>query len=66
MATAEIMKVAIQFLSNEMRYEVPRQNLRVSMMRIPSLPRSGFVMRNVRAVPQPEAAPGAAAEAALR
>lgn len=57
--TIEIMKVAVHCLSSEMRYEVPRQNLRVSMMRIPSLPRSGFVMRNVRAVSQPDLAPAA-------
>ncbi|HEX7746520.1 MAG TPA: cytochrome P450 [Micromonosporaceae bacterium] len=45
--TIELMKAALDALTT-MAYDVPDQDLSVSLRRIPTLPRSGFVMSNVR------------------
>lgn len=42
-ATIELMRVAVQCLAHT-DFDVPRQNLRVSLRRFPALPRSGFIM----------------------
>ena len=34
-------------LAREMRYEVPKQDLRVDLRRIPALPASGMILRGV-------------------
>ncbi len=44
----ELTKVALGFLSRSMAYEVPRQNLRLSLSRMPAIPKSGFLIRKVR------------------
>jgi fatty-acid peroxygenase len=57
--TAELLKVATRVLTR-LDYDVPRQDLRVPLTRMPTLPRSGFVMGNVRRTvrrPAPEAVP---------
>lgn len=46
--TVELMKVAVVFLSKSLQYNVPGQNLRIHLSRIPALPSSRFVIRNVR------------------
>jgi fatty-acid peroxygenase len=46
--SAEITKAAIRFLMEDVRYEVPPQDLSLEMTHMPALPRSRFVMRNVR------------------
>ncbi|MEW5853104.1 MAG: cytochrome P450 [Myxococcota bacterium] len=46
----ELTRVCTQLLVRSMRYTVPPQDLRVDLTRIPALPASGFVMRDVRAV----------------
>lgn len=46
--TVEALKVAASFLVNGMTYHVPKQDLRFSLMRMPTLPRSKFVISNVR------------------
>jgi fatty-acid peroxygenase len=46
--TIELMKRAARFLAREIRYEVPPQDLRIRMNRIPAIPESGFVMTGVR------------------
>ncbi|OPJ64145.1 cytochrome P450 [Clostridium oryzae] len=46
--TTEIMKTCVDFLVNSIEFKVPPQNLRYNLARIPSLPKSGFVMSNVR------------------
>lgn len=46
--TIELMKVAAAFMSAGMQYEVPQQDLRISLSRIPAIPNSRFVIRNVR------------------
>ncbi|WP_186578255.1 cytochrome P450 [Aquibacillus kalidii] len=46
--TVEVMKVAIKFLVNKIYFEVPNQDFSFSLDQMPTLPKSGFVMRNVR------------------
>jgi fatty-acid peroxygenase len=43
------MSHAATFLTREQRYDVPGQDLSIALSRLPALPKSGFVMRNVRA-----------------
>jgi fatty-acid peroxygenase len=47
--TIELMKVAVRFLEQSMVYEVPPQDLSVSLTRIPAQPKSRFIIRSVRA-----------------
>ena len=49
-ATLALMNLALEFLTNRMSYDVPPQDLHVSRRRIPAIPRSRFVMNNVRRV----------------
>lgn len=46
--TIELMKVALRFLSESIRYDVPPQDLRVSLRKMPAAPNSRFVIENVR------------------
>lgn len=46
--TIELMKVAVEFLSRSMKYEVPEQDLRVSLSRMPTIPKSEFVITHVK------------------
>ena len=46
--TVELMKVAAKFLAGRLTYVVPDQDLQFDKSKFPSLPRSGFVMSNVR------------------
>ncbi|MER7168938.1 cytochrome P450 [Micromonospora sp. NPDC000207] len=46
--TIELMKRAVTILTEAIRYDVPPQNLRVNLRRIPTLPPSGFVLTGVR------------------
>ena len=43
----EIMKVAARLLVSSMCYDVPEQDLSIDFSRLPALPKSGFLMRNV-------------------
>jgi fatty-acid peroxygenase len=45
--TVEQMKAIARFMVREMSYEVPIQDLRIDLARIPALPASGFVIGNV-------------------
>lgn len=47
--TIEAMKTAAVLLSTAMTYTVPPQDLRIDLTRMPTLPASGFLMREVRA-----------------
>jgi fatty-acid peroxygenase len=49
--TAEVMEICFDFLVNHLEYQVPRQNLHYSLRRMPTLPKSGFIMENVRKKP---------------
>ncbi|PZV08968.1 MAG: cytochrome P450 [Leptolyngbya sp.] len=46
--TIKLMEQILNFLVNEIEYDVPPQNLEVTLSRMPTLPESGFVMENVR------------------
>lgn len=44
----ELIKVASNFLAGGITYDVPEQDLRIDYGRLPALPRSRFVICNVR------------------
>jgi fatty-acid peroxygenase len=44
----EILKTSLEFLVNVIEYNVPMQDLSYSLQRIPTLPKSGFIMSDVR------------------
>ncbi|MFZ5479492.1 MAG: cytochrome P450 [Myxococcota bacterium] len=44
----ELTKMGAELLVRSMRYHVPAQDLHVDLSRIPTLPRSGFVLHGVR------------------
>jgi len=46
--TVDVMKAAVGMLVDELEYDVPAQDLRVSTRRMPTGPASGFVMAGVR------------------
>lgn len=46
--TIDLMKAAVELLVEHMDYDVPDQELTIARGRVPALPRSAFVMRNVR------------------
>ncbi|MEV4665768.1 cytochrome P450 [Micromonospora echinofusca] len=46
--TIELMKRAVTNLTTTMRYDVPPQNLALSLRSMPALPPSGFLITNVR------------------
>lgn len=46
--TIALMKQALRFLTRSVEYEVPRQDLRISLRKVPALPESGFVIREAR------------------
>ena len=47
LATIEIMKESFDFLANNLSYKVPKQNLNYPLCRIPTLPKSRFVINRV-------------------
>jgi fatty-acid peroxygenase len=48
--TIEMTKLAVKFLTKHMEYDVPAQDLSFSLSRMPTMPKSRFVMTNVKAV----------------
>ena len=46
--TVELIKASLGFLTGSVKYDVPEQDLRISLTRIPTLPKSRFVIGNVR------------------
>lgn len=44
----ELMKLATEFFTRRVTYEVPEQDLSIDWSRLPALPRSRFVIRNIR------------------
>jgi fatty-acid peroxygenase len=42
------MKRAVRLLTGSMSYEVPEQDLRISLSRMPTVPKSRFVISGVR------------------
>ncbi|RDV43610.1 cytochrome P450 [Leifsonia sp. ku-ls] len=53
--TVELVEAAIRMLTRELEYDVPEQDLRVSLRTFPARPRSGFLVSGMRAK-QPAAA----------
>ena len=47
-ATVKILQTTVQFLVKAINYDVPNQDLTISMNRIPTYPKSGFVIKNVK------------------
>lgn len=50
LVTVEVMKVSLDFIANHLTYKLPKQNLKYSLSRIPTLPRSMLVMGKVRLI----------------
>ncbi|TXL63657.1 cytochrome P450 [Cerasibacillus terrae] len=46
--TILVMKISMDMLVNYMEYDVLKQNLKYSMIRMPTFPKSGFALSNVR------------------
>ncbi|WP_085522320.1 cytochrome P450 [Tuberibacillus sp. Marseille-P3662] len=46
--TVKVMKESLDFLTQQVNYDVPDQDLSFSMVRMPSIPESRFVIGNVR------------------
>lgn len=46
--TIELMKVSLNFLTTSMQYDVPEQDLKISLSKMPTAPKSGFVISNVK------------------
>ena len=46
--TIELMKVALNFLATSLEYDVPEQNLKISLSRMPTAPKSGLVISDVK------------------
>lgn len=46
--TIEIMKASLDFLVNKIEFEVPDQDLSYSLVKMPTLPESEFVMSNIK------------------
>jgi fatty-acid peroxygenase len=45
--TVELMKTALNFLLFEMDYEVPEQNLNIDWSRLPAIPESRIILKNI-------------------
>lgn len=48
MVTIKVMKESNKILACNLSYKVPKQNLRYSLRRMPTLPKSGFIINKVR------------------
>ncbi|CAM3599339.1 cytochrome P450 [Marinicrinis lubricantis] len=48
--TTEIVKVSLDFLVNDITYEVPEQEFSYSLSRMPTYPESGFIIGQIRRV----------------
>lgn len=46
--TIEIMKASLDFLVNRIEFEVPEQDLRYSLSKMPALPESRFIMSSIK------------------
>jgi fatty-acid peroxygenase len=53
--TVALMKEAVRLLTTAMTYDVPAQDLRIDLSRMPAVPQSRFVITNVRRVAEPAA-----------
>ena len=44
----EAMKITAEFLTKDITYDLPKQDLGYSMVKMPTIPKSGVIMENVR------------------
>lgn len=64
--TIEIMKAAVRILTQSMTYDVPPQDLGINLRRLPAIPKSRFLMSNIRPLlPETVDAPPANSEKAI-
>lgn len=49
--TIELTKMAVRMLTTSMHYQVPQQDLRISLSRMPAIPASRFIISNVERLP---------------
>ncbi|SDN76588.1 cytochrome P450 [Alkalicoccus daliensis] len=52
--TVMVMRAVFQYLTNKITYRVPEQNLEYDLRRMPTMPKSGFVMTEVKKVESSE------------
>lgn len=45
--TVDVMKTSLEFLTKRIDYDVPKQDLNYSMVSMPTIPKSRFVIRNI-------------------
>ena len=45
--TIELMNISLKFMTQSLEYDVPKQNLEISLSTMPTAPKSGFVISNV-------------------
>lgn len=48
--TIQLMKMTLDFLVNSIQYDVPKQNLDISLSRMPTMPKSRFIISNVKRI----------------
>jgi len=48
--TIDVMKTAVRLLTKSMTYDVPPQDLTINLARMPAIPKSRFIISNVRPV----------------
>lgn len=65
-ATIALMKSAVRLLTSAMEYDVPQQDLRIDLSRMPAIPESRFLMRKVRRAPEMTYPAGEAGQDASR
>lgn len=46
--TLDIMKISLDYLANEITYDVPKQDFSYSLVDMPSVPKSEFIMKNIK------------------
>lgn len=46
--TIEIMEVSLNYLVNHLTYQLPEQDLSYSLVSMPSIPKSGIIMKSIR------------------
>jgi fatty-acid peroxygenase len=51
--TIELLKRSAHLLTNMMQYDVPEQDLSLDFARMPGIPKSRFIMRNIQRITQP-------------
>ncbi|MGL5794770.1 MAG: cytochrome P450 [Waterburya sp.] len=48
--TIKVLQVTLDFFTRSLQYEVPKQNLDISLSKMPTVPKSGFIISNVKLI----------------